>query len=69
MWDIVISRDMLRGREDQLRKVLAGAVARRLPEGKQLVRVVGWSPNAGCLFTPQAGVDRYAVAYLVRSAA
>ncbi len=69
MWDVVVTRNMLRGREDQLRAVLAGAVAARLPADNQLVRVVAWSPNAGCLYPPRAGVDRYAVAYEVRSGA
>jgi hypothetical protein len=66
MWDVLITRDMLDQNDNQLRTVLAGAIAERLPREKKLLRVVAWSANAGCLFTPEAGVRRYAVAYEVR---
>ena len=66
MWDVLVTRDMLDRYDDQLRNVLARAIAKRLPRDKKLLRVVAWSPNAGCLFTPRPGVRRYAVAYEVR---
>ncbi|GAC1634915.1 MAG: hypothetical protein NVS4B6_01020 [Mycobacterium sp.] len=43
-------------------------IAERLPKGKKLLRVVAWSPNAGNLFDPKAGMRRYAVAYEVQLA-
>ena len=69
MWDVMVTRDMLAGREYELRAVLAGAIAERLPDNKELVRVVAWSSNASRLYSPRAGMHRYAVAYEVRSAA
>jgi hypothetical protein len=66
MWDVLITRDMPDRHDDQLRTVLARAIAKRLPREKTLLRVVAWSPNAGCLFTPEAGLRRFAVAYEVR---
>jgi hypothetical protein len=66
MWDVLITRDVLDRDDNQLRTVLEGVIAKRLPREKKLLRVVAWSPNAGCLFTPRAGVRRYAVAYEVR---
>ena len=54
---------------DQLSSLLAQVIAGRLPKQKKLIRVVAWSVNAGCLFPPEAGVHRYAVAYQVTAAA
>ena len=69
MWDVVVTREMLDRHDGQLRAVLTLTIAERLPKDKQLLRVVAWSPNAGCLFTPLPSVRRYAVAYEVRLAA
>jgi hypothetical protein len=68
MWDVRVTREIDR-HDDQMRAVLARAIAKRLPRHKKLVRVVAWSQNAGRLFAPEAGVRRYAVAYEVRFSA
>jgi hypothetical protein len=69
MWDVFVSRDVSQAHIERLRAVLARAVKDRLPRGKELLRVVAWSPEAGGLFEPRPGVRRYAVAYEVRSLA
>jgi hypothetical protein len=66
MWDVFVSRNLLDRRDEQLRTVLAGVIAERLPRNKKLLRVVAWSPNGGCLFAPKAGVHRFAVTYEVQ---
>ena len=68
MWDVLISQDMRSLQHGQLRDVLAGVIAKRLPKHKKFLRVVAWSPNAGCLYRPVPGVNRYAVAYEVQLA-
>jgi hypothetical protein len=69
MWDVLVSQDARSLEHGQLRDVLAGVIAKRLPEHKKFLRVVTWSLNAGCLYQPVPGVNRYAVAYEVQLAA
>ena len=69
MWDIRVDREGADQNDIRLRTVLARAVAERLPRGKELVRVVGWSVNAGGLFASKPGDSRFAVAYEARVAA
>jgi hypothetical protein len=66
MWDVLVSHSLQVRHDEHLRTVLARMIAERLPKGKTLLRVVAWSPNAGNLFAPKAGMRRYAVAYEVR---
>ena len=68
MWDVLVSQSLRVRHDEHLRTVLAGMIAERLPKGKTLLRVVAWSANAGNLFTPKAGMRRYAVAYVVQLA-
>jgi hypothetical protein len=68
MWDIVVSRDGFNENDLRLRTDLARAVEKRLPQGKQLHRVVAWCVNAGGLFCAESQVRRFAVAYEVRVA-
>ncbi len=69
MWDVLVSRHASEQNDIRLRTLLARAVEERLPRGKELVRVVAWSANAGGLFASQPGARRFAVAYEVRVAA
>jgi hypothetical protein len=69
MWDVLVSQDARSLEYGQLREILAGAIAKRLPKHKTFLRVVAWSLNAGCLYQPVPGVNRYAVAYEVQLAA
>jgi hypothetical protein len=69
MWDICVRREGADQNDIRLRAVLARAVAERLPQGKELVRVVAWSANAGGLFPSRPGDNRFAVAYEARVAA
>ena len=69
MWDVRINREGSDQNDIRLRSVLARAVEERLPAGKELVRIVAWSANAGGLFASRAGDNRFAVAYEVRIAA
>jgi hypothetical protein len=69
MWDVVVTRQLSDRYDEQLRAILARAVAKRLPRNKKLLRIVAWSQNAGCLFPPKPGMRRYAVAYEVCLAA
>ena len=69
MWDVRVNREGTDQNDIRLRMVLARAVEERLPQGKELVRVVAWSANAGGLFASGAGDRRFAVAYEVRTAA
>ncbi|RDH79420.1 hypothetical protein DVS77_07240 [Mycolicibacterium moriokaense] len=68
MWDIVVSRDGFNENDLRLRTDLAHAVQKRLPQGKELLRVVAWSANAGGLFCAESHARRFAVAYEVRVA-
>jgi hypothetical protein len=68
MWDVQISRDGLSKYDMRLRNYLARAVEERLPDCKQLVRVLAWNANAGGLFPDEPGLWRFAVAYEVRVA-
>lgn len=65
MWDVLVRHDGATPHHAQLREILAAVIAKRLPDHKKFLRVVAWSPNAGCLFRPTPGVSRYAVAYEV----
>jgi hypothetical protein len=69
MWDVRVNRQGSDQNDIRLRMVLARAVEERLPESKELVRVVAWSADAGGLFASRAGDRRFAVAYEVRVAA
>jgi hypothetical protein len=69
MWDVLVRPEVLNRPDDHVRALLTRAVAERLPEGKQLLRVVGWSANGGGLFAPKLGARQLAVAYEVRFAA
>ncbi|MCW2511725.1 MAG: hypothetical protein JWR11_767 [Mycobacterium sp.] len=69
MWDVFISLDAPHRHIERLRAILASAIRERLPRNKELLRVVAWSPEAGGLFEPRAGVCRYAVSYEVRATA
>jgi hypothetical protein len=67
LWDVVVPNDV-DAQQHQLPTVLARLIAQRLPAGKRLLGVVGWSVNGGCLFQPRPGVQRYAVSYRVQCA-
>lgn len=68
MWDVFVSPGNLDQSDIRLRATLARAVEERLPRGKELVRVVAWSANAGGLFASGPDTRRFAVAYEVRAA-
>lgn len=65
MWDVFVGRDVP-DRHEGMRAVLTRAIEKRLAGGKELLRVVAWSPEAGGLFEPRPGLRRYAVSYEVR---
>jgi hypothetical protein len=67
IWDIVVPNDVDAQQHD-LTTVLADLITKRLPAGKKLLAVVGWSANGGCLFQSRPGVRRYAVSYWAQSA-
>jgi hypothetical protein len=67
IWDIVVPNDVDAQQHD-LTTVLADLINTRLPAGKKLLAVVGWSANGGCLFQSRPGVRRYAVSYWAQSA-
>ncbi len=69
MWDVLVSRQGVDQNDLRLRTLLARAIEERLPQGKELIRVVAWSANAGGLFASRPGARRFAVAYEVRDAA
>ena len=67
IWDVVVPNH-IDSQQRQFPAVLAKLIAQRLPAGKQLLAVVGWSVNGGGLFQPRPGVQRYAVSYRVQCA-
>jgi hypothetical protein len=67
IWDVVVPNHV-DAQQHQFPTLLAELVAQRLPVGKKLLTVVGWSANGGCLFQPRPGVQRYAVSYRVQCA-
>jgi hypothetical protein len=67
IWDIVVPNDV-DAQQHELTTVLAALITKRLPAGKKLLAVVGWSANGGCLFQAKPGVRRYAVSYWAQSA-
>ena len=69
MSDVLISGKDLEQNDIRLRTALARAVEERLPQDKELVRVVAWSPNGGGLYAPPPGSHRFEVAYEVRLSA
>ncbi|MGV0654916.1 hypothetical protein [Mycolicibacterium thermoresistibile] len=68
MWNLPVTRDQERRGLEPLRAVLAEMIARRLPPGKRLRRVVTWCADGGGLFRPRAYTRMYAVAYEVEFA-
>lgn len=67
IWDIVVPNDV-DAQQHEMTRVLADLITKRLPAGKKLLAVVGWSANGGCLFQARPGVRRYAVSYWAQSA-
>jgi hypothetical protein len=67
IWDLIVPNDV-HAPHHALPAVLAELITQRLPAGKKLLAVVGWSANGGCLFAPRPGVRRYAVSYRVQCA-